>query len=102
MVADRHASVMPFPGASMYSRWATDSLRKISAHLDSRTAANPNPRLWSAAVMKMGTPWAWDMTDDNSVTSTRPRCEMRTARLAGLGLTGWNPVEADAATPDAN
>ena len=52
--------------------------------------------------MKMGTPRAWDMTDDNSVASTRPRCEMRTARVAGLGLTGWNPVEADAATPDVD
>ena len=31
------------------------------------------------------------MTDDHSVASTRPRCEMRTARVAGLGLTGAKP-----------
>ena len=80
VVADCHATVTLFLGTTMYLRWATDSPRKISAHLASGTTANPNPCLWSGAVMKMGTPSAWDMTDDNSVASTRPRCEMSTAR----------------------
>ena len=93
---------MPFLGATLYSHRAADFPRKISAHLASGTAvANPHPLLWFAAVMKICTPSARAMTDGNSVTSTWPRCEMRTAYVAGLGLTGWNPVEASVAIPVA-